>query len=132
MKVTREIATKEVEGWLDFKRIKNAQREANKDTIDLMIDCVMEGDLEINATTNEIVHNLNFPVGEGDAIKKLTYRPRLNDSILEPFMKGVKPSDGFAISLAYIAALTNQTRGILGKLDTGDLRIARSIMVFFM
>jgi len=130
MKVAREIATKEVEGWLEYKRIKTAQRESNKDSIESMIECVMEGDLEINSVTNEITHNLNFPIDE--AIKKLIYKPRLNDSMLEPFMKGVKPSDGFAVSLAYIAALTNQTRGTLGKLDTGDMRIARSIMVFFM
>lgn len=132
LKVTREVAQKEVEGWLDYKKIRPSQRETHKDVIETLIEEVSEGTLEIDQTTFKITHNLLVPIGESDSLKKVDYRPRLNDNILEPFMKGVKPSDFISVGLAYIAALTNVNKGILSRMDSADMRIAKGIMVFFM
>lgn len=132
LKVTREIAQKEVEGWLDYKKIRPSQRETHKDVIETLIEEVSEGTLEIDQTTFKITHNLLVPIGENDSLKKVDYRARLNDNILEPFMKGVKPSDFISVGLAYIAALTNVNKGILSRMDSADMRIAKGIMVFFM
>jgi hypothetical protein len=132
LKVTREIAQKEVDGWLDYKKIRPSQREAHKEIIETLIEEVSEGTLEIDSTKFTITHNLLVPIGENDSLKKVEYRARLNDNLLEPFMKGVKPSDFISVGLAYIAALTNVNKGILSRMDSADMRIAKGIMVFFM
>ena len=132
LKVTREIAQKEVDGWLDYKKIRPSQREAHKEIIETLVEEVSEVTLEIDSTKFTITHNLLVPIGENDSLKKVEYRARLNDNLLEPFMKGVKPSDFISVGLAYIAALTNVNKGILSRMDSADMRIAKGIMVFFM
>ena len=82
--------------------------------------------------SNVITHNLNFPIGDGDEVKKLEYRPRLNDRLLEPYLKGVKASDSDGRLTAYICALTQKASGIIKNIDSVDKKISIAIAVFFL
>lgn len=130
--VNAEQAALEVGGWLDFKKIFQKARLESRDSIDLMEDMVQEGVLEFDSETNEITHNLLFPVGEEEKISKLIYKPRLTDRMLEPYMKGVKGTDADGRLTAYVAALTSQMRGIIKGLDSQDKKISIAIAVFFL
>lgn len=131
-KVTPEIATKEVNAWLEAKKIMKNTRDSNEDSTQLLIDAMVEGIIAIDEKTMVITHNLNFPIGDGEEIKKLEYRHRLNDRLLEPYLKGVKPTDSDGRLTAYICALTQNSRGIIKNMDSVDKKISLAIAVFFL
>lgn len=131
-KINPELATKEVNAWLDSKKIMQNTRDSNEDSTQLLIDAMVEGIVAIDDKSNVITHNLNFPIGEGEEIKKLEYRPRLNDRLLEPYLKGVKPTDSDGRLTAYICALTQNSRGIIRNMDSVDKKISLAIAVFFL
>jgi len=131
-KVTPEIAKKEVEAWLDSKKIMQSVRDSNEDSTQLLIDAMVEGIITIDSSSHVITHNLNFPIGEGEEIKKLEYRPRLSDRLLEPYLKGVKPTDSDGRLIAYICALTQNSRGVIRNMDSVDKKISLAIAVFFL
>ena len=53
-KVDRAIAEQEVSEWLDYKKVKPASRESNKQFVDVLIDSVMYGNVTIDAETKVI------------------------------------------------------------------------------
>lgn len=127
-KVSLSVAQEEVSEWLDHLRITPQLRQNHKDMIDTLIEAVSFGLVEINEDKT-ITQKLQFPVGE---VSELKYKSRLNDYILEPYLKGVKTSDGDARILAYKAALTGVLKVNIQKMDSSDQRIANSIVVFFI
>lgn len=133
MKIDREIATEELNGWFEKKKIRTSQQTANKDSVNTLVDALMEGDLILDKETGVFTHTLLHPdaLGNSEAIKELKYKSRLNDNILKPFMEGNK-SGVIDIMQSYVAALTDVQKSILSKLDTADKRICNSIAVFFM
>ena len=133
-KISREAAEAELTGWLDAKKVFQSVREgdAGKQNIDDIIGFIMEGVLEIN-TDGTLKHNLIFPLGETSSIKELSYKQRLNDKMVQPYLKGVSPSDAFGVFLAYAAAATDQPKNILNALDSGtDRKVMQSIVFFFI
>lgn len=131
-KVNPETATKEINAWLDFKKIMQNTRNSSEESIQLLIDAMVEGIITIDEKSNVITHNLNFPIGDGDEVKKIEYRPRLNDRLLEPYLKGVKASDSDGRLTAYICALTQKASGIIKNMDSVDKKISLAIAVFFL
>lgn len=130
--ITREIAEAEITAWLDKKKIMSQQREENKSSIDTLIEAIVEGVLVLDSDTNTFTHKLLFQMDGEMPVTELTYKPRLNDNMLRPYLSGVKPADVDARILAYMAALTGKAKGILSALDTADKRIATSIVLFFL
>jgi hypothetical protein len=130
--VTREIAEQEVTAWLDKKKIFPSTREANKDSIELLIDSIVQGVLVYNSTNNTFVHKLLFPIENEMPINELTYKARINDIQLKPNLSGVKPGDGYGTLLAYVATLTGKNKTILSYLDSTDKKVAMAIAVFFL
>ncbi len=128
--VNRETATLEIESWLDKKKVYESTREAQKDSIELLIEAMMAGDLTLDPKTNEFLHKLLIPESAG--ITEMKYRARLNDAILRPYLNGVKGGDADGRLLAYTAALTGQPKNILSALDTADKKIMMSIAIFFL
>ncbi len=128
-KVSREKATGEINGWLDKKKVYDSTREAQKDSIDLLIEAMMEGDLVLDEKTNQFTHNLLFPL---DEIKQMTYKARLNDKMLRPHLQGVKSNDAEGRLSAFTAALTSQPKAIIESLDSADKKIMMAIAVFFL
>lgn len=129
--VAREVAEKEINDWLDYKRISAAKKEANKDNIKDLISYVQFGTLEVN-DDKSIKHNLEWPLGESSGDKVLNYKPRLNGKMLKPHMSGVKATDVDGRLTAYIAALTGKLSAEIDLMDTVDMEVARNIAVFFI
>ncbi len=128
--VDKETATKEIESWLDKKKVYEVTRESQKDSIDILIEGIMNGDLSLDEKTNEFIHKLLVPDSAG--ITEMKYRARLNDAMLRPYLNGVKSGDADGRLLAYTAALTQQPKNILSALDTADKKIMMSIAIFFL
>jgi hypothetical protein len=130
-KISRDVAEEEIEVWLDKKKVFQETRDKYKDHIEVIVEAMMNGVLQLNEKM-EFHHTLLFEIGEGGAIDHLDYLFRANDKIIAPHMKGVKNDDVDGRLNALIAAITKQTRGIISNLDTVDKRIATAIGIFFM
>jgi len=130
-KVTKEVALKEVKKWLDYKKYNNKKREENEDAIEHLAECIVEGTLVLKPDF-VFEHTLIFPVGEGDMISKLSYKPRLKMSEIEAKSAKIKASNTQALVRSYICALTETASGIIKDLDTEDNRVAQSIATFFL
>jgi|SRR6478609_1964830 len=134
-KISREAAEAEFNAWLDQKKVFQSVREgdAGKQNIEDMIGFIMQGVIEVN-DDGTLKHNLVFPLGENSlAIRDLTYKQRLNDKMIQPYLKGVSPSDAFGVFLAYAAAATDQPKNILNALDSGtDRKVMQAIVFFFI
>jgi hypothetical protein len=128
-KVSREQATQEVEQWLDRKKVYASTREAQKDSIETLIEAMMNGDLTLDEKTNELNHKLLFPL---DEVKELKYKSRLNDKMMRPHLQGVKSNDADGRLNALTACLTSQPKAVIENLDSADKRIMMSIAVFFL
>lgn len=131
-RINQEQAFNEVEAWLDYKRIFDRTREDNRDSIEMLEDMVMEGVLVIDQSTFEITHKLVFPIGESNEITELKYKARLNDKMIEPYMRGVKAKDADGRLTAYVSALTSENSGIIKGMDSQDKKVAIAIAVFFI
>ena len=128
-KVIREVAEKEIEKWLDVKRIAPSKRESYATYTDTLINAVMDGDLVLN-TDNTFTYKLKFASGEGAAISALKIKPRMSVYERSKATQGIKADDGEARLLALIAGITDQPRNIIAALDTEDASVLQAIAVF--
>jgi hypothetical protein len=128
--VSREVATEEVDGWLDFKGVRSRKRESNKEYIEQLIEGVEDGYLSVDED-----HNIHFELaqamGNDNDITKLVFKPKMKVKDYHPHLKNVKPGDSDGRMMAYICGLTGKNSGIITQLDTEDLTIATNIAVFF-
>lgn len=133
-KITREIAKKDFEGWLNHKKIKERKRQVNEDQEETIIDSIMAGSLRVEKDFN-LHFNLDFPL-ENDkkevTVREFVFKPRIKVFELNAKLKGVKASDGDGRVVAYISAITGQNSGIIKKLDTEDYNICQSIVMYFL
>tara|TARA_R110002051_G_scaffold162219_4_gene233738 strand:+ start:1180 stop:1593 length:414 start_codon:yes stop_codon:yes gene_type:complete len=130
--VTREIAEKEVQAWLDHKGLRPRKRKELEDNIEELVQCVMWGDLVINSDTFDITQKLATPAGSDGKIKELVWMPKITVGGLNKYLTGVKSGDVDARLIAYSAALTKNNTGIIKLLDTGDNAICGTIVIFFI
>ncbi|HXP52167.1 MAG TPA: hypothetical protein VN922_19580 [Bacteroidia bacterium] len=129
--VSTEEATKEVNSWLDFKKVGPSKREANKEQINLLIESVSDGTVTFKEDKT-IIQNLKFPV-EGDIVTKtLEFKPRLKINEVHQNLQGVNSSNADQRILAYVAALTGKPKAFFTKLDTEDYTLPQSIAIFFL
>lgn len=129
----KKLAEAEINSWLDTKKIKNIQRKENEGSIETLVEAFMDGTLSLNPQTNVLKLNLLFPiVGKEASIDSLSFKPRLNDSMLHPHLNGVKPTDVDGRVNALICALTAQPKNIITILDSVDKRVAQAIAIFFL
>lgn len=133
MKVSREIAEAEINGWLDYKRVGEKKRETYKDQIDSLVDAICEGFLSLkDDKTFTLVYELREPIGSDSKISKLEFKPRLKMGVIHQHLQGVKPSDADGRVCAYIAALTSTTKSVLSQMDSEDYAVPQSIAIFFL
>lgn len=132
--VNLETARKEINGWLDYKKIRDKKREDYQSTIDSLVSLVQEGVLTVN-DDKSITHVLNFPVdmGLGSPVTEVKYKARLEVRELREKLANLKTGEAIDNRLiANFCALTGQSIGLQGKLDTSDISIANEIIVFFL
>jgi hypothetical protein len=131
-KVSNEIAVAEVNYWLDAKKIKPSQREEQKDSIEILTEAIMDGSLTLDQETNVFKYQLLFPLLGESPILDLTFKFRLNDSMVKPYLANVKHTDLTGMINAYICALTGKATGIINTIDSSDKKVARAIAAFFL
>ncbi len=124
-------ATKDVEKWLDHKRIGQRKRETYKASIESLVGAVCDGFLSLNDEF-EWIHKLKFEIGESGQYKELAYKPRMDVEEIQTSLQGVKADDADGRLLSYVAALTGKGKGICKKLDSEDYSIAQAIAIFFL
>lgn len=130
-KVTKEIAVRDITEWLDYKKVSQNKREFQKDTVETLVDAIQDGWLVLKED-KQFEMKLKFPLGEGSDLDTLTFKSRIKTSTIANHLKGVKATDVDGRLLAYVAALTSQTRALIGDLDTEDQSLAQAIAVFFV
>lgn len=129
--VSFEIASQDVNRWLDFKKISPKKREEKQDSIDSLVEAVQEGILRIDDDCN-IIQKLSFPIGEELKINELKFKPRITQGDLMSYTNNVKATDADGRINAYIAALSGQPKEAVKKMDTEDYKISQSIAFFFL
>lgn len=132
-KVAREVATEEIQSWLDAKKVSEKKREEYASQIDTMVEAVCEGNLTLDSSSKDLTQSLKFPIaGEGSTINTLKFKARVKIEAIRVQLASVKTTDPIAMQLGYLAALTGTPRGILKELDTDDYSTATAILVFFL
>lgn len=131
MQVSKEIAIADVARWLDHKRVRQTKREEYKQHIESLVLAVQDGLLTVEENCT-ITQHLLWPIGENENIKELSFKPRLSQEQLNPYISKLSSGSADERLRAYICALTGQAVGIIGKLDTEDNTISQSIAVFFL
>ena len=128
--ITQEIAERDVESWLDHKKIKGKKRESQKDAIETLIESVMEGDLVLDPDTFKFTQTLLHPMGE---INELVFEPRLAMGKIRKKLKGIKiTEDTTGYIMGYVATLTNQPYNVIDGIDADDYKIGQAIAGFFI
>lgn len=129
--ISSKVAEKDIERWLDFKKVSASKREKLKDNIDALVEAIIAGTLIVTEKC-ELQQTLMFPF-EGEVVTdKLTYKPRLNVGQVQEKLKGVKSTDLKGFLAAYVSALTDQPVGLCKKLDTEDNALAENVAIFFL
>lgn len=134
-KVSRETAKKEVESYLDYKKVKARKRENLAPQIELFEDAIMDGSLVLDPDKFVFTHTLAFPLtnAKGDiTVRQLNYKPRLDVKEINSKMKGIKANDADGRVVGYISALTGQPSEILTRLDSEDNSLAQGFATFFL
>lgn len=133
VKVPLDIATAEVNNWLDAKRITEKKRQEYADFIENLIEGVMEGFLVVNSD-NTLTQKLAFPIldeNQSEVLNSLNYKFRISEADKIKYRKSVQKDDnGFMLTLL---ALTDAPRGHITLLDSSvDKPLADAIALFFL
>jgi hypothetical protein len=131
-KVSEDVAEKDVNRWLDAKKISDDKRQSMSDTIKEMVGYVKEGNLIIS-DDGKISQVLNFEIGEEDKVNELQYQNRISVDDIHKRMIGsqIKAGDVDGRIRVYVAALTKKPYALIGKLDSTDWSVASTIASFF-
>ena len=132
MKVSKEVAVKEIQKWLDYKQVDELKVEENQTSIDTLVYAIQTGHLSFNSKDNMLTQKLKFPIGNETTIDVLVYKPRLKMSEVHLRTQNVKSNDTFGLITAYVCALTGQNSGLINEIETEDNRIAQAIAIFFL
>jgi hypothetical protein len=131
IEIPREVAEKEINSWLDYKRIRSKKREKYKTTIENLIDAMEEGILVYNPETHELTQKLIWPIEELQ-ISELVHKPRLISDQIDKSMKGADADDGTARIKAYIKGSTGINSMTMKRLDSNDFNLSADLIVFFL
>lgn len=129
--IAREVAEREIAGWLDYKKVNASKREAYRDSIDVLVGAVSDGDIVVNEDFT-LTHRLKFDTGGDEPVTQLVYQPRVRVGAIQKQLQGVKPTDTDGRVAAYIAAISDQPKAVVKNLDTEDYAICSAVVVFFL
>ncbi len=130
--VSIEIAEKDVNSWLNYKKLSDAKKEDKKDAIKKLVALIADGKLTLDPETFILKQELCWEVGETLKVGKLEYKPRINVGELQMNLRGVDVmEDMTGYMVAYGAALTGQPKNIIKLLDTEDFTVVQTIAGFF-
>ena len=133
-KLNQELAKKEITTWLDYKKIKPKKREEQSESVEMLVEAFMDGDLVLNEETFVLTQKLVWPLKDEDgkdSVMELNYKPRLRLADVKTKLTKVKTNDIQGMLLCYMSGLTQENSGLLATLDTEDYRLAQTITSFF-
>lgn len=133
-KISEEVAIKEVNKWLDYKKVDDLKREENKDNIKELVHAICMGYLSLDKDFN-FVQKLKFPIEADDksiVASEFKYKPRLRMAEIDSKTANIKATNPFALIGAYISALTDTNSGIIKQMESSDYSVARGIAIFFL
>jgi hypothetical protein len=128
-KVSKEIAEKEVNSWLDHKKMSPKRREEKKEAIESLISLVEDGTVTIEPDTFILSQHLLFERGEQ---KKLSWKPFGNVGRVQIYMKNVESTDFTGNAIAHACAQTDQSKNLINSLDSEDVAVLKVLALFFM
>lgn len=126
--LSEELARKEVDKWLDFRKVSDEKRSILVGSITNLVLGLMTGDLILNEDFS-LTQKLKWAIGE---VAELKYKARLPMGEVRPRLLLVKKEDALGESMAYAAALTGQPFDLITKIDSEDYRLLDHISFFFM
>ncbi len=130
--ITREIAEKEVNAWLQYKKVPEDYIAGSRMYIKGIEIAVREGSMVIDPTTFEITHKLKWPIGAADfEITELKYKARVGVSVIAANIAGIPVTDLTNRTLGILAALCGKPRTEIAPMDSEDFRAASDVAAFF-
>lgn len=130
--VSRELAEKEVNGWLDHKNIRSKKRRDSEGSIEDLIEAVQDGYISIDPDDHHLTVILGTPIGSSGQKKELKFKPRITVGELRPYLKDVKIADVEGRLLAYIRGLTGEPEAMIESMDSNDQGLLTTVVLFFM
>jgi hypothetical protein len=130
--VSKVVAQKEIETWLEYKKIGPIKREDYASNISTMVEAIMQGHLELDPETKKLTHKLKFPFGAEKQVSQVVYKPRVDYQGVRAYLDGVKASDFDERLVAYFSALTDEPKNYFRRMDSEDQGIAKAIALFFV
>jgi hypothetical protein len=129
--VALEVAKKDVDKWLEYKKISDTKKESYADNISTLVNAVADGALIVNEDFT-LKHELKFPLENEIKTTCLEYKPRLQMKQIHQHTQGIKSNDIDGRIAAYIAALSGKPKAVVVSLDSEDYAIAQAVAVFFI
>jgi len=126
--VSIDVATADVERFLDARFVPDVSRKDNEISVNKLIAAVQYGQLMVS-NSGSLTQKLNFPILASDnsvVLGELKYKMRLTMNEVEQCLKSDAPANRM-----YGSFLTEQNSEMIGKMDTSDLTILSHIVVFF-
>jgi len=133
-KIAREVAELEFNQWLDFKKVRENKRTENKQFENLILDAMETGDVTIDGQKN-INFKLSLPILDDAGkpfLETFVFKPRIQVHELNNKLKGIAPADIDGRIAAYIAAISGQNIGLVGKMYTEDYSICQAVAMYFL
>ncbi len=128
--IAKEVAQKEVNSWLEFKKVDQTKIDDSEEVIEALVNGFINGYLTLSKETMVINHKLKFPVLK---TTELNYKPRVKMSEIDAKTQNQKSGGGTnKILRPYICAVTETNSAVIAELDTEDNRIATGIATFFL
>lgn len=134
VKVSKDVASKTILKWLDFKQVDDEKREEQESSIKTMVNAVVYGNLIMDDKCN-FIYNLKFPLedeGGSVVLDKLKFKPRMKTSEADDKMKNLKNPSTYEMVRCFTAALTGENMGTLKLMDSEDTRVVNAISAFFL
>lgn len=132
-KVNKEVATKEVNAWLDIMDISKENRETDevKTFINSLISSVQKGLLFFNddeTVTQKLIHPLN----DGQR-KEISYDFRYEVGKYNKATKGISSLDSIDWSIARLSlsSVEDLPKAVFEKMKRADFNVAKALTIFF-
>ena len=131
--ISKDTAAQEFNKWATQKRLSERVINDLEGAQAIILAAFEEGTLVLIEDFT-LTQKLIWPTGEdGNGVAELIYKFRMTVGQRSAAAKGIKPTDAEGRLAAYVAALTDQPRGVINKLDGGDdYSLASSIANYFL
>lgn len=133
--VDREQAAKEVEAFLDYRKVtENGRKLPDVAAVtEGLIRAISEGHLSL-AEDFVFIQKLQTPLGaieKGEGTKELKFSPRFTIGAYHKMLQRVDKGDQLGVTIAKLAVLSGQPKELIEKLANDDYEVASLIAVFF-